>query len=67
MIIILLKLNDNSVNFNIENDNDKKFENLFFSTKDNIINQYIDQYRTHQFDLTFKNDNYKINFQNMDC
>ena len=44
-------INENSISFKIENDNNKKFQNLFFSTKDNTINQFIDQYRTHQFDL----------------
>ena len=48
--------------FEVENDNDKKFQSLFFSNKDNTINQYIDQYRTHQFDLEIKNDSYLIKF-----
>ncbi len=56
------KINENSINFIIENDSDKRFKNLFFSTKNNIINPYIDQYRTHQFDLLIKNNNYKITF-----
>ena len=54
-------VNDNSINFKIEND-DKRFENLFFSTKNNSINMYIDQYRSHQFDLIIDNKNYKISF-----
>ena len=56
------EINENSINFNIENENNNKFEELFFSTKDNNINQYIDQYRTHKFDLNIKNDNYQIKF-----
>ena len=56
------KINENSINFIIENDSDKNFKNLFFLTKNNIINPYIDQYRTHQFDLLIKNNNYKITF-----
>ena len=55
-------IKENSISFKIENDNNKKFQNLFFSTKDNTINQYIDQYRTHQFDLEIKNNNYQIKF-----
>ena len=56
------KINGDSINFNIENDNEKRFQNLFFTTKNNTINQYIDQYRTHQFDLLVKNNSYQINF-----
>ena len=55
-------IKNNSISFNLENNNQKKFENLFFSTKNNSINLYIDQYRTHQFDLLVKNNNYEINF-----
>ena len=53
---------DDSIGFKIENDDEKKFQNLFFSTKNNTINQYIDQYRTHQFDLLINNKNYKVKF-----
>ena len=35
-------IKDNSISFNLENNNQKKFENLFFSTKNNSINLYID-------------------------
>tara|TARA_A100001011_G_scaffold310441_1_gene327071 strand:+ start:1470 stop:3017 length:1548 start_codon:yes stop_codon:yes gene_type:complete len=56
------QVKDDSINFIIENDSEKKFQNLFFSTKNNMINQYIDQYRTHQLDLLIENNNYKINF-----
>ncbi len=56
------KINENLINFKILNDDEQKFEQLFFSTKNNTINQYIDQYRTHQFDLLVKNDNYQISF-----
>ena len=55
-------INENSISFKIENDDNKKFQNLFFSVKDNTINQYIDQYRTHQFDLEIRNNNYQIKF-----
>ena len=56
------KINKDSINFNIENSNEKKFQSLFFSTKNNSINQYIDQYRTHQFELSINNNSYQINF-----
>ena len=55
-------IKDNTISFNLENNNQKKFKNLFFSTKNNSINLYIDQYRTHQFDLLVKNNNYEISF-----
>ncbi len=56
------KFSENSISFKIENNNNKKFQNLFFSTKNNTINQYIDQYRTHQLDLEINNDTYLIMF-----
>ena len=56
------KIEDEVIKFKIENDEEKKFKNLFFSTNNNPVNQYIDQYRTHQFDLTINNKNYQINF-----
>ena len=56
------KINENSINFIIEDDNTNKFQNLFFSKKDNLINPYIDQYRAHQLDLVVENKNYKIDF-----
>ena len=52
----------NSINFNIKNNNEKKFQSLFFSKKNNTINQYIDQYRSFQFDLLIENNQYQINF-----
>ncbi len=55
-------IKDNSISFNLGDNNQKKFENLFFSTKNNSINLYIDQYRTHQFDLLIKDNNYEISF-----
>ncbi len=56
------KINENSINFIIGDDNTNKFQNLFFSKKDNLINPYIDQYRAHQLDLVVENKNYKIEF-----
>ncbi len=56
------EINENSINFNLIDDVENRFQKLFFSTKNNNINQYIDQYRTHQFDLLIKNNNYTIYF-----
>ncbi len=56
------KINNQSINFNLENGNEKRFQSLFFSKKNNTINQYIEQYRAHQFDLLIKDNNYQINF-----
>ncbi len=56
------EINENSINFNLKDDVENRFQKLFFSTKNNNINQYIDQYRTHQFDLLIENNNYTIYF-----
>ena len=56
------QINDESINFKLINDDTTKFQKLFFATKNNTINQYIDQYRSHQFDLLIKNGNYQIIF-----
>ncbi len=56
------KIKEDSINFNIKNNNEKKFQSLFFSKKNNTINQYIDQYRSFQFDLLIENNQYQINF-----
>ncbi len=55
-------ISDTEIKFIINNDEEKRFQNLFFEKKNNTVNQYIDQYRTHQFDLLVENNNYKINF-----
>ena len=48
----------NSLNFEIQKNNLKKFEILFLSQKDNLLNSYIQKYNTHE--LQFKNNNGKI-------
>ena len=55
------EINPNSINFKMKSDNREKFEKLFYSKKNNLINPYIDQYRTHQFDVIVENESYKVN------
>ena len=40
----------------------KKNSKVYFFQKNNTINQYIDQYRSFQFDLLIENNQYQINF-----
>tara|TARA_Y200000002_G_scaffold382714_1_gene400923 strand:+ start:3918 stop:5465 length:1548 start_codon:yes stop_codon:yes gene_type:complete len=54
-------INQDSINFKMSANQKEKFENTFYSKKNNLINPYIDQYRTHQFDVKIKNENYQIN------
>ena len=54
-------INQNSISFKMNNNQKEKFENAFYSKKNNLINPYIDQYRTHQFDVKISNENYQIN------
>ncbi len=56
------EIKDELISFNLDRNSSKNLTDLFFSKKNNLINPYIDQYRTHQFDLSVKNDNYQINF-----
>ena len=55
------EINPNSINFKMKSDNREKFEKLFYSKKNNLINPYIDQYRTHQFDVIVEKESYKVN------
>ena len=55
------KINNSSLN--LEVDDIDKFELVFFSKKDNLVNQYIDNYRSHELDFKkLKNNNIEINF-----
>ncbi len=55
------KINNSSLN--LEVDDIDKFELVFFSKKDNLVNQYIDNYRSHELDFRqLKNNNIEINF-----
>ena len=53
----------NSSSFNLKVDDLDKFELVFFSKKDNFVNPYIDNYRSHE--LNFKkldNNNIEVSF-----
>ncbi len=55
------EIKPNSINFKMDSKNKDKFEKIFYSKKNNLINPYIDQYRTHQFDVIVDRENYQIN------
>ncbi len=55
------KINNSSLNFIV--DDIDKFELVFFSKKDNLVNPYIDNYRSHELDFRkFKDNNIEVNF-----
>ena len=55
------KINNSTLNFTV--DNIDKFELVFFSKKDNLVNPYIDNYRSHELDLRkLKDNNIEVNF-----
>ncbi len=55
------KINNSSLNFTV--DDIDKFELVFFSKKDNLVNPYIDNYRSHELDFRkFKDNNIEVNF-----
>jgi preprotein translocase subunit SecD len=51
-------INSKSLSFEL-NDIDK-FKNLFFSKKENLINPFINQYNTYEFDMTYENNKVNI-------
>ena len=55
------KINDDNLSLSI--DNLEKFDLLFNSRKDNLVNPYIDNYRSHELDYTkIDNNQIKISF-----
>ena len=55
------KINNLSLNFTV--DDLDKFELVFFSKKDNLVNPYIDNYRSHELDFRRLSDNLiEVNF-----
>ena len=55
------KINNLSLSFTV--DDLDKFELVFFSKKDNLVNPYIDNYRSHELDLRRLSDNFiEVNF-----
>ena len=54
---------EKKITFSIKDDQIEKFEKLFFSkNNDNLINEYIDQYKAHQLDLTIDKNILTVNF-----
>ena len=68
----LLKKNDfkynnffvkkNNIVFELERDDIKKFEKIFFSKRDNLFNSYIQKYNGFELDLKIENSNINIFF-----
>ena len=55
------KINDDNLSLSI--DNLEKFDLLFNSRKDNLVNPYIDNYRSHELDIRRLSDNFiEVNF-----
>jgi len=54
------------ITFKISDNNFKKFENLFLSKNDNILNPYISKYNSYELKLIESNNNIKITF-NLSC
>ena len=54
------KITNNSLSFTV--DNVKKFDLIFFSKKDNLVNPYIDNFRSFELDFKESNNNIKITF-----
>ncbi|MFL2883168.1 MAG: protein translocase subunit SecD [Pelagibacteraceae bacterium] len=50
------------ITFKISDNNFKKFENLFLSKNDNILNPYISKYNSYELKLIESNNNIKITF-----
>jgi len=50
------------ITFKISDNNYKKFENLFLSKNDNILNPYISKYNSYELKLIESNNNIKITF-----
>ena len=53
---------DKKITFNLPDNNFKKFENLFFSKKDNQLNPYIAKYNSFELDLVEKNNTLEVSF-----
>ncbi len=49
------KINEKDISFEISENNTKKFEKVFTSTKDNKINTYLDKYRSFELDYELLN------------
>jgi protein-export membrane protein SecD len=54
------RINEKNLSFTL--DDPEKFEVLFFSRKDNLLNPYIDNYNSHELDLETNFKNINISF-----
>jgi len=54
------KINEKNLSFSINNT--KKFELLFYSKKNNLLNPYINNYNAYELDLEIINNNVNISF-----
>ena len=55
-------INSDSIRFKILKTNQKKFENIFYKKKDNLINNFIDNYNTHELEAKFSDEEVFIKF-----
>ena len=56
------RIDETKILFTLEKNLSKKFEKIFFSKKENIVNPYIDQYKTHELDMNNSGDFITIKF-----
>jgi protein-export membrane protein SecD len=56
------KIDQTNIIFNLNNEDSKKLEKIFFSKKDNKVNPFIDQYKTFELNLEKENGLIIINF-----
>ncbi len=55
-------ISSNKISFNFNDKDIKKFEKIFFSEKDNILNSYISKYNNFELDFKLVNDSVEIFF-----
>lgn len=57
-------INTDTIAFKVSKENQKKFENIFYKKKENTINNFIDNYNTHELEAKFSNKEVVIKFSN---
>tara|TARA_Y100000741_G_scaffold61188_1_gene43089 strand:- start:470 stop:2020 length:1551 start_codon:yes stop_codon:yes gene_type:complete len=55
-------ISSNKISFNLNDKDIKKFEKIFFSEKDNLLNSYIPKYNNFELDFKLVNDSVEIFF-----
>ena len=55
-------ISSNKISLNFNNKDIKKFEKIFFSEKDNLLNSYIPKYNSFELDFKLVNDSIEIFF-----